>query len=81
MGQFGIGQAVTRFEDLRLLRGEGRFLDDVSLPGQAHAVVVRSPHAHARIRSSTRPRSLPARVSSRSSPAPMWRVTAWARPG
>ncbi len=51
MGQFGIGQAVTRFEDPRLLRGEGRFLGDVNLPGQTYAVVVRSPHAHARLRS------------------------------
>jgi carbon-monoxide dehydrogenase large subunit len=51
MGEFGIGQSVRRFEDVRLLRGEGRFLHDVNLPGQAHAVVVRSPHAHARIRS------------------------------
>ena len=49
MGQFGIGQAVTRFEDRRLLQGEGRFLDDVRLPGQTQAVIVRSPHAHARI--------------------------------
>jgi aerobic carbon-monoxide dehydrogenase large subunit len=51
MGQFGIGQAVTRFEDQRLLRGEGRFQNDVNLPGQCHAVIVRSVHAHARIRS------------------------------
>jgi aerobic carbon-monoxide dehydrogenase large subunit len=51
MGQFGIGQAVTRFEDQRLLRGEGRFQNDVNLPGQCHAVIVRSMHAHARIRS------------------------------
>ena len=51
MGQFGIGQSVTRFEDPRLLRGGGRFINDVNLPGQAHAVVVRSMHAHARIRS------------------------------
>src|SRR5690242_13783569 len=51
MGQFGIGQSVKRFEDIRLLRGEGRFHGDVNLPGQAHAVLVRSPHAHARIRS------------------------------
>lgn len=51
MGQFGIGQAVTRFEDPRLLRGEGRFLDDVNLRGQVHAVIVRSMHAHARVRS------------------------------
>jgi len=49
MGQFGIGQAVKRFEDRRLLQGEGRFLDDVKLPGQTQAVIVRSPHAHARI--------------------------------
>ena len=49
MGRFGIGQAVTRFEDGRLLRGQGRFVNDVSLPGQAHAVIVRSMHAHARI--------------------------------
>src|SRR5262247_2610926 len=51
MGQFGIGQPVKRFEDQRLLRGEGRFHNDVNLPGQTHAVIVRSPHAHARIRS------------------------------
>ncbi|MBV8165254.1 MAG: xanthine dehydrogenase family protein molybdopterin-binding subunit, partial [Alphaproteobacteria bacterium] len=42
---------VLRFEDPRLLRGQGRFINDVNLPGQAHAVFVRSPHAHARIRS------------------------------
>src|SRR5262245_5331600 len=50
MGQFGIGQAIKRFEDVRLVRGQGRFHDDVSLAGQAYAVVVRSIHAHARIR-------------------------------
>src|SRR5713226_8449699 len=50
MGQFGIGQPVRRFEDRRFLRGEGRFQNDVNLPGQAHAVVLRSPHAHAKIR-------------------------------
>ena len=50
MAKFGIGQSVTRFEDVRLLQGEGRYLNDVNLPGQAHAVVLRSPHAHARIR-------------------------------
>src|SRR5690554_1934 len=49
MGQFGVGQGVTRIEDLRLLRGEGRYMDDVNLDGQAHAVFVRSPHAHAEI--------------------------------
>jgi carbon-monoxide dehydrogenase large subunit len=50
MGRFGIGQAVTRFEDGRLLRGRGRYHEDMNLPGQAHLVVVRSMHAHARIR-------------------------------
>ena len=50
MGAFGIGQSVKRFEDVRLLRGSGRYQSDVNLPGQAHAIVVRSPHAHARIR-------------------------------
>src|SRR5687767_2228025 len=49
--KFGIGQPVQRFEDPRLLRGEGRFVNDLNLDGQAHMVFVRSPHAHARIRS------------------------------
>jgi carbon-monoxide dehydrogenase large subunit len=50
MGEFGIGQPVRRFEDKRLLCGNGRFQSDVNMPGQAHAVVLRSPHAHARLR-------------------------------
>jgi len=44
-----IGQPVRRKEDDRLLRGAGCYADDVNLPGQAHACMVRSPHAHARI--------------------------------
>ena len=44
-----IGRPLKRTEDARLLRGRGRFSDDVSLPGQAHAAMVRSPHPHARI--------------------------------
>jgi carbon-monoxide dehydrogenase large subunit len=51
MSKYGIGQPVLRFEDPRLLRGQGRYINDVNLPGQAHAVFVRSPHAHAKIRS------------------------------
>ncbi len=47
---FGIGQPVRRVEDVRFLTGRGRFVDDMELPHQAHAVVVLSPHAHARIR-------------------------------
>jgi carbon-monoxide dehydrogenase large subunit len=51
MDKFGIGQPVSRFEDPRFLRGEGRYINDVNLPGQAYAVFLRAPHAHARIRS------------------------------
>ena len=51
MGEFAIGQPVPRTEDPRLLTGRGKFLDDLTLPGQCHAAVLRSPHAHARIRS------------------------------
>src|SRR5262249_11134846 len=47
----GVGQSVRRVEDPRLLQGFGRYVDDVSLPPQAYAFVVRSPHAHAAIRS------------------------------
>jgi aerobic carbon-monoxide dehydrogenase large subunit len=47
LAKFGIGQAITRFEDARLLRGRGRYHEDVHLPGEAHMVVVRSTHAHA----------------------------------
>ncbi|MGE0152014.1 MAG: xanthine dehydrogenase family protein molybdopterin-binding subunit [Reyranellaceae bacterium] len=49
MEKYGIGQAIPRFEDSRLLRGRGRFQDDRVLPDQAYAVLLRSPHAHARI--------------------------------
>ncbi len=48
--RFAIGQPVPRSEDPVLLRGEGRYADDVSLPGQAYAVMVRSPRAHGVIR-------------------------------
>jgi carbon-monoxide dehydrogenase large subunit len=44
-----IGQPVRRKEDQRLLTGKGRFTDDFNLPGQICAVMVRSPHPHARI--------------------------------
>src|SRR5579863_9148266 len=49
MGEFGIGQPVRRFEDKRLLSGNGRFQNDNNQPGQAYGYVLRSPHAHARI--------------------------------
>src|SRR5882724_4795093 len=44
-----IGRPMPRFEDLRLVRGAGRYTDDVWLDGQSYAVFVRSPHAHAKI--------------------------------
>src|SRR5258707_11526994 len=50
MGEYGLGQAVPRSEDPRLLRGGGRYTDDVVLARMAHAAILRSPHAHARIR-------------------------------
>ncbi len=48
--KFGIGQPVRRTEDPKLVRGEGRYTDDINLPGQAHAVMVRSTVAHGIIR-------------------------------
>ena len=44
--KFGVGQPVPRKEDPTLLRGEGRYTDDINLPGQAYAVMVRSKIAH-----------------------------------
>jgi len=49
--KFGLGQAAPRVEDQRFLRGGGRYTDDINLAGQAWAHILRSPHAHARIRS------------------------------
>src|SRR6266446_1872300 len=50
MKQFGIGQPVRRVEDRRFITGHGNYVDDISRPRQAHAFMLRSPHAHARIR-------------------------------
>jgi carbon-monoxide dehydrogenase large subunit len=44
-----VGRSLKRFEDPRLVRGQGTFVDDLRLPGMLHAVVLRSPHAHARL--------------------------------
>ena len=49
MGQFGIGQAVKRTEDQRLLTGDGKYNDDFDLDRQTFAYIMRSPHAHAEI--------------------------------
>jgi carbon-monoxide dehydrogenase large subunit len=50
-GRFAVGQPVSRLEDPVLLRGEGRYSDDISLPGQLYGVMVRSRNAHGIIRS------------------------------
>ncbi len=47
----GIGARVPRLEDPRFLTGKGRYTDDINRPGQTYAYIIRSPHAHARIKS------------------------------
>jgi carbon-monoxide dehydrogenase large subunit len=49
--QFGIGQPVPRTEDPKFLMGEGEYVDDIVLPHMAYGYVLRSPHAHAKIKS------------------------------
>ena len=51
MGDTGIGSSVRRKEDLRFVQGAGKYTDDMNLDGQVHAYILRSPHAHATIRS------------------------------
>ena len=50
-GRFGSGHSVRRIEDPTLVTGTGRYVDDVSIAGQLHVVLLRSPYAHARIAS------------------------------
>jgi carbon-monoxide dehydrogenase large subunit len=61
MGAKYFGASVPRKEDPRYLRGEGRYVEDITLPGMLHAACVRSPHAHARIAriATDRARALP----------------------
>jgi aerobic carbon-monoxide dehydrogenase large subunit len=49
MTKFGLAQSIARVEDPRLLKGVGRYTDDIVLPGMLHGIVLRSPHAAARI--------------------------------
>src|SRR5882724_2949157 len=51
MGVEGIGASVVRKEDRRFITGKGRYVDDIKLQGMTHAHFVRSPHAHARVKS------------------------------
>ena len=48
--KFSIGQPMRRHEDLRLITGRGCYTDDITLPGMAHAFVLRAPVAHAQIK-------------------------------
>ena len=50
MAKFGVGQPVRRVEDQRFITGTGRYTDDIDLEGQVYGCVVRSPEAHARIK-------------------------------
>ena len=51
MGEFALGQPIPRSEDPRLLSGGGRYVDDAQLPNTAHAAILRSPFAHAHMKS------------------------------
>ena len=53
--KYGVGASILRKEDDRHLRGRGEFVADIRLPGTQHVVFLRSPHAHARIRSISAP--------------------------
>jgi aerobic carbon-monoxide dehydrogenase large subunit len=61
----GMGESVKRKEDARFIRGRGRYVEDITLPGMLHMAILRSPMAHARIRSidSSRARELPGVVA------------------
>src|SRR3954452_2902038 len=60
--RYGVGASVPRREDLRHLKGPGEFVSDIALPGTQHVVFLRSPHAHARIRSVSVPPGISGRV-------------------
>jgi len=49
MEKYGIGQPVRRKEDVRFLTGTGTYIDDITSENLCHAIVLRSPHAHAKI--------------------------------
>src|SRR6202022_2568884 len=51
MGVEGIGARVARKEDRRFITGKGRYVDDIKIVGMTHAHFIRSPHAHARVKS------------------------------
>src|SRR5437899_5496287 len=50
MNEAHIGRSLRRLEDSRFLTGQGRYVDDIDIPGQLHGIVLRSPHGHAAIK-------------------------------
>ena len=62
MARGGIGERLLRKEDARFLEGRGQYVSDIALPGMLHAAFLRSPHAHARIKSVRKPRGQEHRV-------------------
>src|SRR5579863_6690432 len=62
MSNYGVGASLLRKEDDRHLRGRGEFVSDIRLPGTQQVVFLRSPHAHARIRSIAVPPEAQGRV-------------------
>jgi aerobic carbon-monoxide dehydrogenase large subunit len=80
MNQYGIGQPVRRVEDRRFVTGRGSYIDDLVRPRQAYAYMLRSPHAHARIRAlDTAAAAAAPEVLKASCPAKMWSATGSAR--
>jgi len=78
----GMGLSPGRLEDEPLLRGQARFLDDVALPDALHACFVRSPHAHARLKSvdAERARGMPGVVAIYTQKDLFGHVTSWRMP-
>jgi aerobic carbon-monoxide dehydrogenase large subunit len=77
MGEFALGQPVPRFEDPRLLRGGGRYVDDMVLPRMVFGHVLRSPYAHARIRSIDASRARAAPGVQLVLTGAEWRASGW----
>ena len=57
-GLQGVGASRLRKEDARFIRGQGSYVDDIKLPGMLFGAIVRSPYAHARIKSIDKSKAL-----------------------
>ena len=77
-----LGQPIKRTEDPRFITGKGRYIDDIKLQSMTHMAILRSPYAHANIRSiDTSGGEVDARRASPSSPARTSRTTRCRWPG